>query len=335
MKSRLMLAFGFCLLASAALAQGFKVTPLVSDVSGKAKNTDAQLVNAWGLAQVSDSDPVWVSDNNSNVSTFYDRTTGAKVGVVTISSGNPTGIVANSAGGFDVSESGKSGSSVFIFDTESGTIEGWAPSVNSGETIVAYNGTSKGSVYKGLALDPTTNHLFAADFANNQVQIFDNTFTLLGSFTDTSLPKGYAPFGIAVLDGNVYVAFAKQDKTKMNQVNGAGLGYVDVFSTSGTLISQLIAQGPLDAPWGLTIAPSGFGSFAGDLLVGNFGNGWINAFDATTGASLGWLPMPNGNPLVINGLWGLDNGPGTKTITFSSGPDKQMHGLLGLITPMK
>jgi uncharacterized protein (TIGR03118 family) len=241
--------------------------------------------------------------------------------------------VAGPGTGFAVTEGSKTGASIFIFDTEAGTIEGWAPSVDSAKTIVAYSGASKGSVYKGLAIDPTTNHLFAADFANNRVQIFDNTFKLIGSFTDTTLPRSYAPFDVAVLNGNLYVAFAKRDATRMNQKNGPGLGYVDVFSTTGTLIKQLIAQGPLNAPWGLTIAPQGFGAFAGDLLVANFGNGWINAFDPTTGEMLGTLSDPKGYPIAIKGLWALDNGPGTGTITFSAGPDAQMHGLLGLITP--
>jgi len=335
MKSKILLAFCISLLASAAIAAptGYKITRLVSDVSGKAPNTDAQLVNAWGLAQFSDSDPVWVSNNNSNTSTFYNRTSGSKVGSVAVTSGNPTGIVAGPGTGFNVTENTKTGSSIFIFDTESGTIEGWAPSVDGAKTIVAYNGAANGSVYKGLAIDPTTNHLFAADFANGQVQIFDNTFKLLGSFTDKKLPRRYAPFDVAVLNGNLYVAFAERDSTHMNQINGAGLGYVDVFSTSGTLINQLIAQGPLNAPWGLTIAPSGFGAFAGDLLVANFGNGWINAFDPATGAMLGTLSDAKGYPITIKGLWALDNGPGTGTITFSAGPAGQLQGLLGLITP--
>lgn len=335
MKSKMMLALGLSLMASVAIAgpSGYKMTILVSDVSGKAPNTDAQLVNAWGLAQGSDSAPVWVSANGSNASPFYNRTTGAKVGSVTVTSGNPTGIVAGPGTGFNVTENAKTGSSIFIFDTESGTIEGWAPSVDAAKTIVAYNGAAQGSVYKGLAFDPATNHLFAADFANNQVQIFDNKFNLLGSFTDTSLPRRYAPFDVAVLDGNLYVSFAERNQTHMDEVDGPGLGYVDVFSTSGTLIKQLIAQGPLNAPWGLTIAPQGFGTFAGDLLVGNFGNGWINAFDPTSGAMLGTLSNPKGDPLTIKGLWALDNGPGTGTITFSAGPAAEMHGFLGLITP--
>ncbi len=332
MKSKVLLALVFSLLASAAFASGYNVTPQVSDQSGKAPNIDASLVNAWGLAQTSDSKPVWVSDNATNVSTFYNRTSGGRVGQVAVTGGAPTGIVAGPGTGFDVTEKGKSGPSSFIFDTENGTIEGWAPSVDGSKTIIAYNG-SKGSSYKGLTLDPTTNHLFAADFTKNQVQIFDNTFKLIGHFTDTTLPKHYGPFNVAVLNGNLYVAFAKRKPNSIDEVDKLGLGYVDVFTTSGMLVTQLIAGGPLDAPWGLTIAPSGFGSVAGDLLVGNFGNGWINVFNPTTGAALGSLSTPKGKPLVIKGLWALDNGPGTGTIQFSAGPDGETHGLLGLITP--
>lgn len=332
MKSKLTLALGFSLLASAALAGGYKVTPQVADQSGKAPNTDASLVNAWGLAQGSDSAPVWVSDNATNVSTFYSRTTGVKVGQVAVTGGAPTGIVAAPGSGFNVTENGKSGPSAFIFDTENGTIEGWAPSVDFNKTIVAFNG-SKGSSYKGLALDPASGHLFAADFTKNQIQVFDNTFKLINHFTDTTLPKRYAPFNVAVLNGNLYVAFAKRKPGSIDEVDKLGDGYIDVFSTSGTLMTQLVKGNPLDAPWGMTIAPSSFGSVAGDLLVGNFGNGWINVFNPTTGANMGWLSTPKGAPLVIHGLWALDNGPGTGTIQFSAGPDGESHGLLGLITP--
>lgn len=334
MKSKIVLALGLSLLASAAMAGGYKVTPQVSDQSGKAPNTDASLVNAWGLAQGSDSAPVWVSDNATNVSTFYSRSTGSKVGQVAVTGGAPTGIVAGPGTGFNVTESGKSGSSIFIFDTENGTIEGWAPSVNAAKTIIAYNG-SKGSSYKGLAYDPASGHLFAADFTKNQVQVFDNTFKLIGHFTDTTLPAHYAPFNVTVLNGKLYVAFAKRKPNSIDEVDKLGDGYVDVFSTSGTLTTQLIKGDPLDAPWGMTIAPSGFGSFAGDLLVGNFGNGWINVFNPTTGANLGWLSNPASKPLAIDGLWALDNGPGTSTVQFSAGPSGESHGLLGLITPAK
>ncbi len=188
-------------------------------------------------------------------------------------------------------------------------------------------------MYKGLALDPSSKLLFAADFANDQVQIFDNQFEVTGSFTDPGL-TGYGPFNVAIINGDVYVAFAKQDKSKKNEIDKLGDGYVDVFSESGTLLQQLVAKGPLDAPWGMTIAPSNFGSFAGDLLVGNFGNGWINAFDPGTGAYVGSLGDTKGNPLAIDGLWSLDPVP-NGDITFSAGPNKEKNGLLGLIKVAK
>lgn len=340
MRTKIRLAISLWLLASPTFAAGlannpaatsFKVTKLVSDQTGKAKNFDANLVDAWGLSQ-EPGGPVWVSDNGTGLTTVYDQGTGKNTGiVVTIPKGVPTGQVYVPTGsGFQVKENGKSGDAVFLFDSEAGVISGWSPSVDSANAVVAHDGTGDGSVYKGLALDPSSKLLFAADFANDQVQIFDNSFNLKGSFTDTSL-KNYGPFNVAIINGDVYVSFAKQDKTKHNEVDKLGLGYVDVFSESGTLIKQLVAKGELDAPWGLAIAPSTFGSFAGSLLVGNFGNGWINAYDPNSGSSLGWLADAHGNPLAIQGLWALDPVP-SGDITFSAGPHKEHHGLLGLIT---
>ena len=278
---------------------------------------------------------VWVSDNGTGLSTVYQQGTGANTGlVVTIPSGVPTGqVYVPPNTGFLISENGKSGNALFLFNSEAGVISGWSASVDSKNAVVGYDGSANGSVYKGLALNLSSKLLFAADFANNQVQVFDNTFTPVGSFTDSSL-KGYAPFNVAIVGGNVYVAFAKQDKTKHNEIDKLGDGYVDVFSESGTLLTQLVAQGELDAPWGMTIAPSTFGTLAGALLVGNFGNGWINAYDASTGTSLGWLTEKNGNPVAIDGLWALDPVPNGE-ITFSAGPHKEKHGLLGLLSVAK
>lgn len=335
MRTKISLALGLLLLASPAWAGNvpatpvFKITKLVSDQAGKAKNTDPNLVDAWGLSQAPGG-PVWVSDNGTGLSTVYDAGTGFNEGiVVTIPQGFPTGNVYNTAG-FDVSENGKSGSPAFIFDSEAGIISGWAPSVDAANAIVAYDGSAQGSVYKGLAIDLSSKLLFAADFANNQVQIFDSSWNLVGSFTDTSLPKRYAPFNVAIINGNVYVTFAKRDKSGHDEIDGPGLGYVDVFNESGTLLQQLTGQGPLNAPWGMVIAPSKFGSFAGDLLVGNFGDGWVNAFDPSTGAYIGPLSTSKG-PIAIDGLWALDPVP-SGDVTFSAGPRKEKHGLLGLIT---
>jgi uncharacterized protein (TIGR03118 family) len=342
MRMKINLAIGVLLLASPALAAGadtfpktttFKVVPLVSNQTGKAPVIDPNLVDAWGLSQGPGSDPVWVSDNGTGLSTVYDQKTGANTGlVVTIPKGNPTGTVYVPLGdGFSVSENGKSGDATFLFDSEAGVISGWNSSVDPANAVIAYDGSAKGSVYKGLALDPTSKLLFAADFANNQVQIFDNQFDLMGSFTDTTLPKHYGPFNVAIIGGDVYVSFAKQDKSRHDEIDGPGLGFVDVFTETGTLVQQLVLQGPLNAPWGLTIAPANFGTFANSLLVGNFGDGWINAFDPKTGKYLGALSDKKGNPLAIDGLWALDPVP-NGDITFSAGPHKEKDGLLGLIT---
>jgi len=331
------LSLGLALLASSAFAAGtgYKIVPLVSDIPGMAPNTDSDLVNPWGLAQLNDSAPVWVSDNGTDKSTFYDRGTGTKeFPVVAIPLGAPTGIAAVPNGiDFNLTENNNTGRSIFLFDTESGAIEGWVPSVDANNAIIGYNGSSQGSVYKGLALDTVNKHLLAADFANNQVQIFDTTFTPIGSFTDNALPKRFAPFNVAILNGKVYVAFAKREKGGTDEVDKKGFGYVDVFDTSGVLQTRLIQNGLLDAPWGMAIAPSGFGAFAGALLVGNFGDGRINAYDPNTGAFLGTLANRHGKALKIDGLWGLDPGPGTATVTFSAGLNGEADGLLGLIQP--
>lgn len=316
-------------------APSFKITNLVSDQAGKAKVTDPNLVDAWGLAQGPGKAPIWVSDNGTGLSTVYAQKNGQNQGlVVTIPRGNPTGTVYVPPNtGFSITENGNSGDAQFLFDSEAGVISGWSSSVDPSNAVIAYDGSTQGSVYKGLALDPSSKLLFAADFANNQVQVFDNQFNVTGTFTDTSL-KGYAPFNVAIINGDVYVAFAKQDKTKKNEIDKLGDGYIDVFSESGTLIKQLAAKGELDAPWGMMIAPTNFGSYAGDLLVGNFGNGWINAFDPSTGNYIGWLDDTSGNPIAIDGLWSLDPAPKGE-ITFSAGPDKETHGLLGLIAVAK
>lgn len=305
---------------------------LVSDQAGQADNTDPELVNPWGVSHAGDSFPNWVSDNGTDRSTVYSRTTGAKslsVGVA----GAPTGTVANSTGGFIVKEGANSGPATFLFDTESGTILGWNQNVDAGTAIVAVDNSAKHSAYKGLAIDNTLKQIYAADFVNNQVQIYDSNFKLVGHFTDKELPKRFAPFNVTELNGKLYVAFAKRVKGGgIDEVDGKGLGYVDVFDTSGNLQQRLIANGKLNAPWGMTIAPSGFGQFANALLVGNFGDGKINAYDAGTGAFLGTLKGTNGKALVIDGLWTVDSGPGNNQITFTAGPDDEQHGLLGLIT---
>jgi uncharacterized protein (TIGR03118 family) len=238
---------------------------------------------------------------------------------------------------FQVTENGVSGAASFLFDSEPGVISGWAASVDATNAIVAVNNSSNGAVYKGLALDTGTSQLYAADFCKNQVEVYNPQFQLVNTFTDPSLPAGYAPFNVVDVNGTIYVAFAKQDGQQpcLNEMDGDGLGYVDVFNTSGQLQKQLIAGGDLNAPWGMQIAPTGFGSYGGDLLVGNFGNGWINVYNPTTGAWIATLSDKKGKPITINGLWSLDNGPGSNQVSFSAGPGGEAHGLLGIIEPLK
>ena len=333
MRSEFKLALALLLLASPAVAGGnagkvpkstfFTVTNLVSNQSGVAKNTDPNLINPWGLSQAGSSSPLWVSDNGSGFSTVYAQGTGNNEGiVVTIPGGLPTGnVYVPGAIGFKVTEGSKSGDPQFLFDSEAGVISGWAPSVDGSNAIAGY--TSSGSNFTGLAIDGGAKLIFATDFANNAVQVIDSTWTLKTSFTDSSLPGGYAPYNVAVIGGNLYVTFASF---------ASGKGYVDVFDESGNLKKHLISKGQLDLPWGLAVAPSTFGKFAGALLVGNLGNGEINAYNIKTGKHLGTLSTAKGKPIKEDGLWALDAAP-SGDITFSAGPSGYTDGLIGLIAP--
>lgn len=317
---------------------GFNVINLVSNKQGRAANFDPDLVNAWGLSQAP-GNPLWVSDNGSNKSTLYDPKTGAKVALtVQIRGGAPTGTVfiPPRVGGhpdFVVKHQGVKGASLFLFNTESGRIDGWSPSVNPNVAYTAVDNSANGAVYKGLAFGENQRLLFAANFSGNAVEVYDNRFHLVRSFTDPSLPARFAPFNVFVQGHNVFVAFAKREKQGDDEVDGAGLGYIDVFNSDGVLMTHLISSGVLNAPWGMAIAPQDFGPLAGSLLVGNFGDGFINAFDPMTGESRGTLNDANGAPIQIKGLWSLfRNGGGN--ITFSAGPQHEKNGLIGLIVPV-
>jgi uncharacterized protein (TIGR03118 family) len=333
MRKDISLGVALAMLASPALAAtAFQLTLLDSDHSMKAMHVDPNLLNPWGMCQGPGTNPIWVSDNHAGLSTVYAQGTGVIESiVVTIPQGSPTGCVYNSTSGFKVMEGSKSGAATFIFDSEAGIISGWNGSVDASNAIVAYDGSAAGSVYKGLAIDTSSSLLFAADFVNNQVQVFDSSFKLVKSFTDKSL-KHYAPFNIMVLNGDLYVAYGKQKKVCCDEAHGAGLGAIDVFDESGKLLHQLIGTGgALNAPWGMVIAPSSFNEFAGALLVGNFGDGKINAYDVGTGTLIGTLSDKTGHPLVIDGLWGLDPVP-SNDVTYTAGPHRENHGVMGLIT---
>jgi len=312
-------------------ASRFKVVPLVSDQAGAAPKTDPDLVNAWGVARAPGG-PDWVADNGTDKSTVYDAKTGSKQSpTVKIPHGAPTGIAFVPPGtGFKFTLNGYTYPAEFLFDTESGAIKGWNYFAATRAVIVLDNAAG-GSVYKGLALDPVDKLLFAADFANGRVEMFDNRFKRIKTFTDPGVPLRFAPFNVAWLRDHLYVAFAKREKGGTDEVAGKGLGFIDVFDAQGSLVERLVSQGGLNAPWGMTIAPKGFGRFEGALLVGNFGDGVIHAYDPKTGDALGTIKDKSGAPIKIDGLWALEAGPGS-SVTFTAGPDDETHGLLGLVS---
>ena len=330
----------------------FTQTNLVSDGSVPAMHTDANLINPWGVS-FPPGGPFWVSDNNAGVTTLYDGAgnlvTVAGHSAINIApplgqtgSGAPTGQVFNSFGtGFDIYQGGKTASSVFLFATEDGTISGWNPDVNSGSSVIAVDKSKggEGAVYKGLAIAQTDDgpRLYAANFRDGTVDVFNSRFKQVDSFTDPNLPKGYAPFNVQVLDGHLFVTFALQNADKHDDVAGAGNGFVDEFDLEGHHLQRVASGGPLNSPWGLAIAPKGFGDASGDLLVGNFGDGTINAFNLKNDHFQGKLDGADGKPIVIGDLWALTTSSGAssdnpKAIYFTAGVQDEMHGLFGSLT---
>jgi uncharacterized protein (TIGR03118 family) len=261
----------------------------------------------------------------------------------------PTGNVFNSTSDFVVTEGSKSGPSLFLFATEDGTISGWNPSVDATHAILAVDNANvtSGPVYKGLALghNGSGNFLFAANFRFGTVDVFNATFAKVSSFTDKALASDcplpnqcFAPFGIQNLGGNLFVTFALQNAAHHDDVAGQGNGFVDVFDTSGNLLRRFASHGSLNSPWGLALAPAKFGTFSHDILVGNFGDGRINAFDPASGTFMGQLQDQNGHPITINGLWGIAFGNGglagdSITLFFASGLNDEADGLFGSIEP--
>jgi uncharacterized protein (TIGR03118 family) len=328
----------------------FNQQNLVSDIPGLAKITDPSLVNAWGISE-GPATPFWISDNGTGLSTLY-SVPGATPPVTKVTSltvtinpaagaalAAPTGQVFNVTSGFNIAGS----KAIFLFDSEDGAISGWNPAFGSTAIVAVDHGSpnpSLNAVYKGLAMSTFDGGtLYATNFRAGTVEAYDTSFnpTLTGEFVDPSLPAGYAPFNDKVINGELYVTYAVQDAAKHDDVAGLGNGLVDIFNLDGTFDERLVSNGLLDSPWGMAIAPSSFGEFAGDLLVGNFGNGMINAYNATTGVWIGTLDGSDGNPLAIDGLWALTVGNGAgggslNTLYFTAGPDGESHGLFGSLT---
>jgi uncharacterized protein (TIGR03118 family) len=325
---------------------------LVSDGAFPANFVDPHLKNAWGVA-FNPQGFVWVADADGNVSTLYDGTGQPSPQptplVVAVpgpddSPGNPTGIVFSGGADFDVTKGGVSGPARFIFATEQGNLAGWAPNVDATHAVFVPKDPTdtEEASYKGLALsgNGTTHLLYAANFLQARVDVFDGTFkrvSVPGGFRDPRLPGTYAPFGIQAINGDIYVAYEKQAKGGDEEVHGQGLGFVDVFDPDGRLLRRVASRGALNAPWGLALAPTSFGKFGGALLVGNFGDGTINAYGPRTGTWLGSLRDRNGNRIRIDGLWGMQFGNGilsqkTNQLFYASGPNEEEDGVYGVIT---
>jgi uncharacterized protein (TIGR03118 family) len=328
----------------------FQPVSLVSDQAGHALIQDPNLINSWGIALPPTGGNFWISDNGTGMSTLY---TGDANGMaltkvnlnVNIPGGAPTGVVFNGTSDFVVNDgAGHSGPAVFLFASENGGITGWNPNVPppSPSASAQTGATVPNAVFKGLALasNATGNVLYAADFHDNHIVAFSPTFAVQSApttaFVDPNLPAGYAPFNIANFGGTLFVTYALQDGVAHDDVPGPGHGFIDAFDTSGNFLRRVASGGVLNSPWGMTMSPANFGSFSNDLLVGNFGDGTINAFNPTTGAFVGTLTSGANHPIVIDGLWGLTFGNGTagstNTLYFTAGPGGEAHGLFGKIT---
>jgi uncharacterized protein (TIGR03118 family) len=343
---------------------GFADSALVANSAGVVATTttlDANLSNPWGLV-TSPGLPFWIADNNSNLATLYSGTGQIQTNAVTGSSmvgisipasaagvpANPTGQVYNGNGGFLISTSKGQETALFIFAGEGGTIAAWAK--DSGATAVTSyddgldNGTHH-AVYKGLALGAVNgaSFLYATDLHNNKIDVFDTNFAkpadMQGKFVDSTMPAGFVPFAIVALNNQLYVTYAMQDAAMHDEATGAGLGYVNVFDFGGNFISRFASAGPLNAPWGIALAPAGFGSFAGDLLIGNFGDGTINIFapnGTSLATSMGPLTVNNGAMFAVPGLWSLVFGDGDSdkpltTLFYTAGFANQTDGVFGSI----
>lgn len=334
---------------------------LVSDGFVPAERTDANLVNGWGVAH-GPATPWWVSDNGTGVATLYDGDGAPRPLVVSVTGAGgqpaaPTGVVFNETTAFSISAGGASAPARFLFASEDGTLSGWNPGVpppaTSTTAVVAVDNSASGAIYKALAVASTMAgpRLYAANFHAGAVEVYDGSFTPVpapGAFVDPGIPPGFAPFGLRVIGDRVYVTFAKQDEAKEDEVGGPGLGFVSAFGLDGTFVRRVASQGKLNAPWGLALAPAGFGRLSGRLLVGNFGDGHIVGYaldDDGQGADDGdadgdedggaYLTGTSGR-ITIDGLWGIDfgndaaAGPST-ALFFAAGPSDEQHGLFGRI----
>jgi uncharacterized protein (TIGR03118 family) len=333
--------------SSTAYAQRYSQTNLVADTPGVAVTTDPNLINPWGMS-FSPTSPFWVSDAGTGLSTLYTGDGSIVPLVVTIPApvgssipAIPTGQVFNPTTSFLITGNGVTVPPAFLFVTINGTIAAWSPAVNRTLATTVVDNSALGAEYTGLTSVHTIkgDFLYATNFHDGSVEMYDTNYQLVKTFTDTDLPAGFGPFGIRLLKGKLYVTYAKQDAAHQFDVPGAGRGFVSVFDIHGKKLKTLVSHGALNSPWGLAIAPATFGKFGNALLVGNFGNGRINAYDPATGAFLGALQDSKGKALWIDGVWAIAFGNGKnkssrKALYFTAGPGGGTHGLFGSLVPI-
>jgi len=324
--------------------QGYREHDLVSDVEGRATRTDPQLVNPWGMV-IDDGGDIWISNAGSHTATVYRvsgapaRDHGSRV-VVQIPANaagedsGPTGVVDNESDAFVISSGGASGPAEYIFANLDGTIDAWSGDVDATNAVVAADRSAAGAVYTGLAIsdEASGNFLFAANFAARTIDVFGGDFHFVRSFTDPNMEAGYSPFNLKAIGNQLFVAYAKVGDDG-DEEKGVGLGIVDVFDFAGGFVKRFASHGTLNAPWGFAVAPRNFGELSNMLLVGNFGDGRINAYDPTTGAFAGQLADRSGAPVEIEGLWSIEFGPSRKSnvLFFTAGIEDEEHGLFGAL----
>jgi uncharacterized protein (TIGR03118 family) len=363
-----LLTFGFVCGARAASNnnnnEGYTELDLVSDgFDTNAVQTDPNLINAWGI--VAGTKTIWVNANETGLVTPYNSMGKRGKPIISVPSpggptgGNPTGLIVNNSTNFLIGIGNKSAPATLLLATEDGLIVGWNSLLGTNSAIVVDNSssntvpvpagnTSTHAVYKGLAIvrdESAVVHLYAANFSGGVIDMFDSNFQYMKSFTDTNLPPSFAPFNVRNLRGRLFVTFAKQSLPDAeDDEGGPGNGVVDIFDFDGTLLRRVVSNGTLNSPWGMVIAPPNFGIFSHALLVGNFGDGRINGYDVLTGKWLGNFKRPNGDDLLINGLWGLTFekeedpanpcGFAAQRLYFTAGPQGESHGLVGVLRPV-
>ncbi|MFO1476258.1 MAG: TIGR03118 family protein [Verrucomicrobiota bacterium] len=337
--------------AAADSNPGYVELNLVSDVTNAAVHTDARLLNPWGI--VIGRNTLWINDNHSGLDTTYSAAGAALKSVIFVPApgggpGAPTGIVFNDTAAFVLTSGAKSLPATFLMATEDGTIAAWNEKLSGTNAMLVVDRSGSNAIYKGLAIGADTNgapRLYAADFHNSRVDMFDGQFQYLGSFADTNVPDSFAPFNVKRIRGKLFVTFAKQLLPDAEDDEaGPGNGYVDIADGDGTILRRFASQGALNSPWGMVVAPQHFGVFSRALLVGNFGDGRINAYDLLTGQWLGTMRDPLGNDIILEGLWGLtfekDEVAGkecefnAQRLYFTAGPGDEADGLVGVIRPV-